>query len=196
MNICVYGAASNEVADDIILKTELLGAEMAKRKHTLIFGGGASGMMGAVARGVKSQKGEIIGVAPEFFNSDGVLFEGCTDFYFTEDMRSRKALLEQKSDAFVVTPGGIGTFDEFFEILTLRTLGRHTKPIAVYNINGYYNTLKELLNTAVKGNFMKQSVLELIEFFDQPEPLLDYVENYKGRYVTAFDMKAIDERNR
>lgn len=191
MKICVYGAASKDLAKEYIEKTEVLGFKMAKRGHALVFGGGGSGMMGAVAKGTQNGGGEIIGIAPRFFNADGVFFDGCTEFHSTDTMRERKQLMEDMSDAFIVTPGGIGTFDEFFEILTLRSLGRHTKAIAVYNINGYYNALEQLLDTAVNGGFMKPQVKELIGFFDDPDKLLDYLQNYKGKTVTAFDMKNI-----
>ncbi len=195
MNICVYGAASNDISPNIIKKTEDLGREMAKRGHALVFGGGNNGMMGASARGAHEGGGEIIGIAPRFFNADGVFFAGCTEFFLTDTMRERKKLMEEKSDAFIVTPGGIGTFDEFFEILTLRSLGQHTKAIAVYNIDGYYNALEDLLDNAVKGGFMKKAAKDLIGFFDNEKELLDYIENYKGETVTAFDMKNIGSEN-
>ncbi len=191
MNICVYGAASNEISENMINKTESLGREMAKRNHALIFGGGNGGLMGAAARGVSEGGGEVIGIAPRFFNADGVFFGGCTKFFATDTMRERKKLMEEMSDAFIVTPGGIGTFDEFFEIYTLRSLGRHTKPIAVYNIDGYYNALQTLLENAVNGGFMKQAAKDLIGFFDDEAEMLNYIENYKGEVVTAFDMKNI-----
>ncbi len=191
MNICVYGAASNDISPNIIKKTEDLGREMAKRGHALVFGGGNGGMMGASARGAHEGGGEIIGIAPRFFNADGVFFADCTEFFLTDTMRERKKLMEEKSDAFIVTPGGIGTFDEFFEMFTLRSLGRHTKAIAVYNIEGYYDALEDLLDNAVKGGFMKQAAKDLIGFFNDEKELLDYIENYKGEVVTSFDMKNI-----
>ena len=193
MNICVYGAASNTVSEIAIKKTEELGSEMAKRGHTLVFGGGANGMMGASARGVHSQGGKIIGVAPRFFDADGTFFTPCSDFIFCDTMRERKQLLESNSDAFIVAPGGIGTFDEFFEILTLRSLGRHTKAIAVYNICGYFDPLIELLDNMVKGGYMKPVVKDLIGFYDNPEDILDFVESYKGEVMTAFDAKEIEK---
>lgn len=195
MNICVYGAASNDISPDIIKKTEDLGREMAKRGHALVFGGGNGGMMGASARGAHQGGGEIIGIAPRFFNADGVFFPYCTEFFLTDTMRERKKLMEEKSDAFIVTPGGIGTFDEFFEMFTLRSLGRHTKAIAVYNIEGYYDALEDLLDNAVKGGFMKQAAKDLIGFFDDEKELLNYIENYKGEVVTSFDMKNIGSKD-
>lgn len=193
MNICVYGAASNTVSKTAIKKTEELGLELAKRGHTLIFGGGANGMMGASARGVYKGSGKIIGVAPRFFDADGTFFEPCSDFIFCDTMRERKQLLESNSDAFIVAPGGIGTFDEFFEILTLRSLGRHTKAIAVYNICGYFDPLIELLDNMVSGGYMKKAVKELIGFYDNPTDILNFVENYKGEVMTAFDAKQIEK---
>ena len=104
------------------------------RGHSLVYGGGAKGLMGAAARGVKRQGGHILGIAPSFFNVDGELFEDCDEFLYPDTMRERKKLLEEKSDAFVILPGGIGTCNEFFETLVLRSLGRLAKPIALFNI--------------------------------------------------------------
>ena len=191
MNICVYGAASTEIEKSTVEKTEQLGALMAERGHTLVFGGGKNGMMGAVARGVHGNGGKIIGIAPTFFDSYGVYFEHCDEFISTETMRERKQIMEDKSDAFVVTPGGVGTFDEFFEIFTLRTLGRHSKPIAIYNINGYYNPLEKLLEAAVEGGFMTKASKDLCRFFESPADLLDYLENYKGETMRIEDSRKI-----
>ena len=90
---------------------------MADRGHNLVYGAGGQGLMGAVARGVHEKNGNIVGVVPSFFNVDGVLFGDCNELIFTETMRERKQIMEDRSDAFIMTPGGIGTFEEFFEIL-------------------------------------------------------------------------------
>lgn len=126
MNICIYGASSAELKKIYYEKTEELGQLMGKRGHGLVFGGGKEGLMGAAARGVDREKGYILGIAPRFFDQPGVLYEHCTEFIFTENMRERKHLLESRSDATIVVPGGIGTYEEFFEILTLKSLGRST----------------------------------------------------------------------
>ena len=136
-------------------------------------------MMGAAARGVAAEKGYILGIAPRFFDQPGVLYEKCTEFIFTETMRERKKLLEEKSDATVVTPGGIGTYEEFFEIFTLKSLNRIDRPIVLYNINGYYDRMKELLEYTAKENFMDSSVLELVVFLNDPDAVLNYLENYR-----------------
>ena len=176
MNICLYGASSNAIARSYIHPTEELGAKIAERGHTLIYGGGAAGLMGAAARGAYSQGGKIIGIVPSFLNVDGILFDNCDEMIFTETMRERKQLLEEKSDAFIVTPGGVGTFDEFFEILTLKQLGRHSKPIAVFNINGYFDSLIEQLKNAVHKQFMNPESFELCFFTDNADKLINYLE--------------------
>ena len=176
MNICLYGASSNAIARSYINPTEELGAKIAERGHTLIYGGGAAGLMGAAARGAYSQGGKIIGIVPSFLNVDGILFDNCDEMIFTETMRERKQLLEEKSDAFIVTPGGVGTFDEFFEILTLKQLGRHSKPIAVFNINGYFDSLIEQLKNAVHKQFMNPESFELCFFTDNADKLINYIE--------------------
>ena len=177
MNICLYGASSSAIAKAYVNPTEELGAKIAERGHTLIYGGGAAGLMGAAARGAYSRGGEIIGVVPSFLNVDGILFDNCTELIFTETMRERKALMEQKSDAFIMTPGGVGTFDEFFEILTLKQLGRHSKPIAVFNINGYFDILIAQLENAVHKQFMNPEIFELFISTDRADRLINHLEN-------------------
>lgn len=180
MNICIYGASSALIDDSFIFEGEKLGRIMSEHNHNLVFGGGSTGLMGAVARGMTyAGKGEIIGIAPSFMNVDGILYDKCTEFIYSETMRERKQLLEEKSDAFIVTPGGIGTFDEFFEIITLKQLGRHNKPIAILNTNGYYDHLKNFLQNSIDEKFMKAECADLIFFADTPKEVIDYIESYQ-----------------
>ena len=191
MRICVYGASSNKISSVYTDAAEKLGEEMAKRNHALVFGAGNAGCMGASARGAKKHGGEIIGIAPTFFEVDGVLFEHCTQFIPTQTMRERKKLLEDYADAFVMTPGGIGTYDEFFEIITLKQLERHTKAIAILNVNGYYDDLEHLLTKAVDENFMTNETKELVAFFTDINEMLDYLENYTPPEIIVSNMKHI-----
>ncbi len=186
MRICVYGAASDEINRSYLEAGESLGREMAQRGHSLVFGGGAKGMMGAVARGVFAKNGYLKGIVPEFFNVDGALFTQCDEMIKTETMRERKKLMEESSDAFIVTAGGIGTFEEFFEILTLRSLDRHKKPIAILNTNGYYDDLLSFLKNGVAQNFLRESNLQLFFLSDDINAVLDYIENYSDTedYIT------------
>ena len=178
MRICVYGAASPTIDADYIEKVERLGAEMAARGHSLVFGGGGNGLMGAAARGVHSGGGRVVGVIPKFFDDESVeaIYESCDELIFTDTMRQRKQIMEDNSDAFIVAPGGIGTFEEFFEILTLKQLCRHNKPIALYNINGYYNELNDVMEQAMKKNFIRENCAELYMLTEDLGELLDYIE--------------------
>ena len=177
MNICVYGAASDKIADIYKQAGEQLGEELARRGHGLIFGGGASGMMGASARGASRGGGHITGIAPSFFGVDGVLYPECDEYIFTETMRERKQKLEDLSDAFVISPGGVGTFDEFFEILTLRQLNRHEKPMAILNTAGYYEPMLAMMHNAADLHFMTPLNFDLFFVSDSVTAVLDYLEH-------------------
>ncbi len=191
MNICVYGASSNLIDKSFIDAIEKLGYDMAKRGHTLVFGAGAEGVMGASARGVKAGGGKVIGIAPGFFNVDGMIFEECDELVRPETMRQRKKMLEDRADAFIMAPGGIGTFDEFFEILTLKQLSRHTKAIAVYNVNGYFDDLLKMMEKAIETNFVKEECKDLYRVFDDAEEMLEYLEEYKPVDLDILNFKNI-----
>ncbi len=176
MNICIYGAASDAIDKTYLAAGEELGRKMAKRGDSLVFGGGNSGMMGAVARGMYEFGGHIIGIAPRFFKPDGVLFEHCSEFFYTDDMRSRKELLQNKADGYIVCPGGIGTYDEFMEIFTLITLKQLKKPIAIYNINGYFDPLIYLLRHTADNGFMKKENFDCLFVSDNADSIIKYLE--------------------
>lgn len=191
MKLCIYGASSNAIDKSFLQAGEQLGSAIADAGHSVVFGGGAAGLMGAVARGAKRKSGEIIGICPSFFNVDGALFESCTEMIYTETMRERKQLLEEMSDAFVITPGGIGTFDEFFEIYTLRQLGVHKKPIAILNTNGYYNSLVDMLNNAIDKSFMPNTNMDLLFISDNPQEIIGHIQNYNPADYDAAQFKFI-----
>ena len=192
MNICVYGASSTTIDKSYIDDGEKLGRTMGSHGFGLVFGGGANGLMGAVARGVHTVgKTDIIGIAPQFFNVDGILYDKCTEFIYPENMRERKKMMEDMSSAFIVTPGGIGTFDEFFEILTLKQLGRHTKPIAILNTNGYYDHLKAFLGNSISENFINEECEKLFFISDDCEEIIKYIENYRPEDAPVSKFKDI-----
>ena len=179
MKICVYGASSASTEKSYIKEVEELGREIGRRGDSLIFGGGADGLMGAAARGVHETGGKILGIAPKFFNVDGVLFENCTEFAWTNTMHERKKMMEDTSDAFIITPGGIGTFEEFFEALTLKQLGRHNKPIVIFNINGYYDKLTEFMRNAMDNNFLFDDCFSLYKMCGSVSEIFEYIDGYK-----------------
>lgn len=179
MNICIYGASSDNLDKIYFDEAFELGRLMAANGHTLIFGGGEGGLMGACARGVHSLGGSIIGIAPKFFDEPGILCTYCTEFIFTETMNERKKIMEDRADAFITLPGGIGTFEEFFETLTLKQLGRHGKPMAVLNTEGYYDAMAVLLENAADKGFMSRSCLDIFDVCSSPAEALQKIENAK-----------------
>ena len=140
MNICVFGASSDRIEKAYFEEAYALGVLIAREGHQLIFGGGNEGLMGACARGVLSEGGRPLGIAPRFFDEPGILMKEECDFVFTETMSERKAHMEAEADAFIALPGGIGTYEEFFEALTLKQLGQHHKPMALLNTAGYFDS--------------------------------------------------------
>lgn len=191
MRICVYGASSKAIDKAYIKAGEELGREIAERGHSLVFGGGANGLMGAAARGAKSGGAKILGVAPRFFDADGHIYAECDELVRTDTMRQRKQILDDSSDGFIVTPGGIGTFEEFFEMFTLRQLGQSAKPIAVLNTMGYYDSMQQMIENAVSQKFMNEKSLEFYKMCDTPSAALDYVENYTAEFTRLGDYKEI-----
>lgn len=175
MNICIFGASSNTLAPVYYEAAEDLGRRIARGGHTLVFGGGERGLMGACADGAAAEGGESIGVAPRFFDEPGVLRQDCTRFVFTGTMAERKSAMEELAEAFIVLPGGIGTFEEFFEVLTLKALGRHDKPMTLLNTAGCYDSLLAMLKSSAKEGFTGEGVLDLFAVCRTPEEALAYV---------------------
>ena len=194
MNICIYGASSRKLAKEYYDAAEALGALMAQQGHTLVFGGGQEGIMGAAARGAHAHGGKIIGIAPRFFDEPGILFEECTEFIYTDTMRERKALMEEHSEAFMVLPGGIGTYEEFFEMLTLKQLGRHNKPMVMLNTRGYYDPMAAMLQNTVDEGFMNADCMELFGVCDTPEEALNYI--FTAKTVTGSIQRKIENYNK
>jgi uncharacterized protein (TIGR00730 family) len=193
-SICVYGASSKAISEDFKACAYNIGKEIAIRGYTLVFGGGAEGVMGESARGAYENGGKILGIAPTFFDVDGILFENCTEFIYPETMRIRKQLLEDKSDAFIVAPGGIGTLDEFFEILTLKQLSRHNKPIVLFNQNGFYDNLVELLEHLADNKFMTHATIDLCFITDDIYEAFKYIEEYDDENMPITHFKYVNNQ--
>ena len=180
MKICIFGAASAHIDSVYIKAVEELSEKLAKRGHTLVFGAGGTGLMGAAARGFKRGGGFIHGVIPEFFRDESVelIYENCDEITFTKTMAERKATMEDLADAFIITPGGIGTFEEFFEVLTLKQLGRHSKALAVFNIENYYDDLEKFMQTVTERKFITFKCSEMYSVFKSADEIINYLETY------------------
>jgi len=141
---CVYGGASDKIANDHKEKIEELGKIIAQNGFSLVYGAGATGCMGAVARGVKENNGFVMGVAPNYINEFEKMFD-CDERIVVETMAERKTIMEKHADVYFIAPGGIGTMDELFQILTLKYLKRIETPIVILNLDGFYDSLLALI---------------------------------------------------
>lgn len=191
MNICLYGASSPELAQSYFDDAYRFGRLLAQNGHTLVYGGGAQGVMGAAARGVHDGGGTIIGVAPTFLQVDGILYPHCTELQLTQTMAERKTAMIAQADAFVMAPGGFGTLEEFFEVLTLKQLGRHNPAIAVLNTNGFYDGLQDFIRTAVAQCFIRPVCLQIYALCPTPEKTLAYLEQYDAAALDVRHLKNI-----
>lgn len=196
MIVCIYGASSPRIDKSYIDAVEILGEKLAKRGHSLVYGCGSSGLMGAAARGFKKGGGFVHGVIPRFFEENGyeALFYDADKITRTETMAERKQIMENECQAFIIVPGGVGTFEEFFQALTLKQLGRHAKALAIFNVNGYYNDLNAMLKSTAEKNFMSDACRELYKMLDTADEVIDYIENYDG-HIPCWDELKIGKSN-
>lgn len=159
---CVYGGASERIADSHKEKIEHLGKIIAENGFSLVYGAGAKGCMGAVARGVKEKNGTVMGISPDFIDSFEERF-ACDEKITVDTMAERKTLMEKYADVFFIAPGGIGTMDEFFQVLTLKYLNRIDAPIVVLNLDGFYDSLINLINDLIRQGAAAEGIHSLYE---------------------------------
>ncbi len=179
-SICVFCGSSEGNDMQIIQAAESLGKTFAERNITLVYGAAKIGVMGAVAKATLDNKGKVIGIIPEFLKIKEVVHLGLSELITTQNMHERKMLMHDKSDGFIALPGGLGTLEELFEILTWLQLGLHTKPIGLLNVNHFYDDLISLLETMVKKGLLKIDNLDLLLVDDSIDSLLLKMENFKN----------------
>lgn len=176
-NILIY-CGSSAGYNEIYRQTATeIGQILAKKKLTLIYGGGSVGLMGITADAVLNNGGEVIGIIPSFMEAWEVQHKGLTECIVVESMHARKQLMADKSDAVIALPGGWGTLDELFEILTWRQIGLHAMPIGLLNINGFYNPLLAMLEKMVEEGFVKEANYKMLIVDDNIESLLEKLNN-------------------
>ena len=170
--LCVYCGSAGAVDPRYREAATRLGVAMARADIELVFGGGRIGLMGLVADAIVAHGGRAIGVIPGFLRDAEVAHQGVTELVVTSSMHERKRAMADRSDAFAVLPGGIGTLDEMFEILTWRHLGLHNKPIFIVDIGRYWSRLRELLDHLVAQGFAAPLVPRLLSFVPDVEELI------------------------
>lgn len=176
--ITVFCGSSLGTDDIYKSQATLLGQTLAKRHIELVYGGANVGLMGAVADGVLNNGGKVIGVLPNFLKSKEIAHEHLTQLILVETMHERKTKMNELSDGVIALPGGFGTLEEFFEMLTWAQLGLHEKPIAILNIDGFYDSLIVLVQTMVEKGFLKKVNQQMLLVSDDIEELLDKMGNY------------------
>jgi uncharacterized protein (TIGR00730 family) len=166
-----------------------LAAEMINRNMSLVYGAGNVGLMGVIADAMLEAGKDVYGIIPQKLVDIEVAHRGCTELTVVETMRDRKWLMAEKGDGFIAMPGGIGTFEELFEIMTLNQLAYIRKPLALFNVNGYYDGLLVFLEHACKEGFLHPAQLALLIVSDEPKDLLDKMEAYKPEYIEKWEVK-------
>lgn len=177
-SLCVF-CGSNFNGDPILKQTvELLAEVMISRNITLVFGGGKVGVMGLLADVILQKGGKAIGVIPQFLMEKEVGHTGLTELHIVENMHQRKQLMSDLCDGVIMLPGGFGTLEEFFEVLTWLQLGLHNKPIGVLNVNGFYDFLLKQMDVMVEQQFLKPANRKLVLTSGDAIELVDLMENF------------------
>ena len=170
--ICVFCGSNTGEKVAYTDAAQQLGKAIVSRGMGLVYGGGDVGLMGVIANAVLKEKGDVIGVIPHFLSTKEVAHHGLTELRLVETMHERKAVMAELSDAFIAMPGGFGTLDELFEVVTWAQLGLHTKPIGLLNIEGFFDLLLEFLKHVLRERFVKTKYRHLIMKCNTPEKLL------------------------
>jgi len=171
-SVCVYCASSSRGPENHKTAARQVGRLLAENNIRLIFGGGHVGLMGLTADAALAAGGEVTGVIPTFLRDLELAHDGCDEMIVTDSMHSRKEKMAELSDAFVILPGGLGTLDEAFEIITWRQLRLHDKPIVVLNLDGYWQPLQTLIDQIAAKNYMRPTDAPLFQMVDRVEDIL------------------------
>ncbi|GEM50333.1 cytokinin riboside 5'-monophosphate phosphoribohydrolase [Empedobacter brevis NBRC 14943 = ATCC 43319] len=181
--LTVFCGSSNGSNKVFINEAYKLGKKLVENEIELVYGGANVGLMGIVADSVLENKGVAIGVLPHFLKKVEVEYKGLSELILVDSMHERKAKMNQLSDGVITLPGGFGTLEEFFEMLTWAQLGLHKKPIAIYNIDGFYDDLLLFIKSMVTKGFLKQENYDMLIVSDDLDDLFDQIKNYKAPTV-------------
>lgn len=177
--VCIYCASSDKVAAKYFEATVKIAKALVKNSTTVVYGGGARGLMGQLADTVISENGRIIGIMPRFMKEVEFHHKDVNEFIFTADMHERKKQFMVGVDALIALPGGCGTFEELMEAITLKRLGIFTKPILILNLDGYYDPMLQMLENAIENNFMRKEHRDIWTVFENPENVIEAIQNSK-----------------
>ncbi|HTJ52410.1 MAG TPA: TIGR00730 family Rossman fold protein [Cyclobacteriaceae bacterium] len=183
---CGSSSGSDKIFEE---QAYLLGKTLAENKIDLVYGGAKVGLMGAVANGVLQNGGKVIGVLPNFLSVKEIAHEELTELILVETMHERKTKMNELSDGVIALPGGFGTLEELFEMVTWAQLGLHKKPVAILNTNGFYNSLIEMIQKMVDAGFLKQINQQMLLTSDNISGVLEKMKNYQAPVVAKWITK-------
>ena len=191
-SLCVYCGSSDRVAEEYRRVAHQLGETMAVQGFQLVYGAGSTGLMGSLAEGALNAGGEVVGVIPSYFNTPQLAHSRLTRLEVVDTIHQRKSRMAELADAFIALPGGYGTFEELFEMLTWAQIGLHQKPIGLLNISSYFDPLLAMIENALREGFIYEEHLTLFVYADNVEGLLDALQNHQSpdgldRWITRQD---------
>lgn len=178
-SIVVFCGSSSGNSPLYLASAYLIGTILAQSEIRVIYGGAKVGMMGALADGAIENNGEVIGVIPDFLRNKEIAHSGLTQLIKVDSMHERKLIMSEHCEGVIALPGGFGTMDEFFEMLTWGQLGLHDKPVALLNVNGYFDHLIRFIQNMTKEGLLKQENQEMVLYDDDPYRLIQKMENYQ-----------------
>ncbi|PTE68697.1 TIGR00730 family Rossman fold protein [Staphylococcus devriesei] len=185
--IAVYCGASKGKDETYVKEAYELGKYMAEQGYELIFGAGSVGIMGAIQDGVLDHGGHAIGVMPKMLDEKEITSQNVSELILVDSMHQRKEKMADLADAFVIAPGGAGSLEEFFEMYSWAQIGIHQKPIGVFNLNGFFEPLQNLIEHMIKEGFIDEKYSALAPLYDTKEELIEGLLNYKPLGVRTYD---------
>jgi len=181
-SLCVYCASSDSLDERYYRVAREMGTLIAENGFGLVYGGGRVGMMGACALAVHAQGGRVVGVIPEYLSDKEIAYEKCDELIITQTMRQRKAIMDERAAGFIALPGGYGTLEELLEIITLRHLRFHEKPVVIVNTDGFYDDLLRVFDRLISERFAKPRHKLAYHVCSKPDEVFDHLRSY-----TIFD---------
>ncbi|HLU08905.1 MAG TPA: TIGR00730 family Rossman fold protein [Oceanobacillus sp.] len=179
LSICVYCSASNNIQPEYFQLAADLGKAIAARGDTLVYGGATVGLMGEIARNVQEGGGRVVGIIPQSLVEHEIAYQNADELIVTNGFRERKAMMEERADAFITLPGGLGTLEELFEIMNLRQLRLINKPLVMLNHNGFYDPLSRLLEHMQEANFVRVPLHSLCYFSLDVPDTFTYIDKWQ-----------------
>lgn len=183
--VCVFAASSNAAPAEFFAVAAGLGALLARNGLGLVYGGGKVGLMGELARAVHAHGGQVVAVIPHYLKTQELLYATADEIVVTDGLRERKAVMEERADAFIALPGGFGTLEETLEVITLKQLRRHTKPVVLLNAAGFFDPLLALFDQLFRLRFARPENAALYHAAAGPEEALAYLAGYEPCLAAA-----------